>query len=484
MDELEREIGKYKLDELLFIIAEISRKLFIQNKSITSVIWKYVTYRKSQYLTVWDLAEISYRAILNSNDYRPIHPKERDIYKLNNLYIKNWNQETRIELQKIPANDKELSIFWGLSQKQLWWQQLDIINWFLRYYILLWKIPPKCNESKLPNDDLIEVTGFDIKNFSQLLLALFAYNQSSSEIKILIEDDLKKRIPIINEFNIEKCLNNFVGDYYYYRRPNQLNNPLFFKPIIKTQTNKLIISNAFIWARKFYEGIYWIIRNKYYNANLEQFIINFGEYYERYAQEVLEYYLKPQQYKKIETIENEKSADWIINTEKYILIIEQKSTLMTISLKKEYPDLYKLEEYLEKFKNAYIQIDRTIKAIRKTDKTTIKLILHFEKLYIADSLLKKRVIQLCQKDPNSIISDFSHYFFIDTEEFEKLIQILADDEEIFNKIIDKKIEYENHSTSSDDITFEGVIEKFVKIDNIRYLDSHKYLFDELLGKES
>ena len=90
---------------------------------------------------------------------------------------------------------------------------------------------------------------------------------------------------------------------------------------------------------------------------------------------------------------------------------------------KEYPSMIKLDEYLNKFKEAYLQIAETVKNLGKTDKATIKLILHFENFYLGDSLINERVRNSC-KDK---IMDLSNYFFIDTEEFEKLIQVLSED---------------------------------------------------------
>ena len=74
---------------------------------------------------------------------------------------------------------------------------------------------------------------------------------------------------------------------------------ILIKPIIKTSTDQLVISNAFIWAEKFYEGIYWLIRDKYMQVKSQDFVNRFGEYYEKYIEELLGFYFKSGQYEKV-----------------------------------------------------------------------------------------------------------------------------------------------------------------------------------------
>jgi hypothetical protein len=483
MNELEKEIRKYKLDSLLLLLAESSRDLYLKHAFMEEVEWKRLVggflQIFKQLLPVWGLADLSYIAIQHSNDYRSLSPTNEDIYKLNNIRAGVSNETAKEKIDAISKEDRKTHILFGLSQKQFWYQEIirgrNIYYNFLRYYILLSEMPKFFPDHKHPNDDLFEITGFDIKSFSQLLIAGWAYNITVSPLlKIEIADDLKKSIPIMTETNLQKCIDVFSADYRYYRKPNFPNNPLFFKPIIKTDTNKLIISNSFIWARKVYEGIYWIIRDKYMRQNSQSFINNFGKYYERYIQEVLAYYLRQEQYEKIETAKNKK-ADWLIYTENYILVVEQKSCLMTIALKEEYPSLRKLDDYLKNFKEAYLQIAETIKDINEPGKQIIKLILHFEKFYMGEAIIKERVNQLCKTH----LADLSNYFFIDTEEFEKLIQILSDDEESFNKIIETKIAYEDNVPILEGKEFHFIINKQSKIKDFRYLDSYAHLFERL-----
>lgn len=487
MNELEREIKKYKLDELLILFADQSKELFLNNIPFKEVEWKrYIgglLQVFKQPLPAWGLADLSCLAIKLSNDYRSSNPQVDDVYKLNNLLAKVSDDEAKRKKTDISQQDMKAHILFGLSQKQFWYQEIiratNIYYNFLRYYILLHEIPLLCPTHRFPDEDLFDTTGFNINNFSQLLMAGFAYNyNSSSLINLKISDELKEKFSILTEDNLSKCLDFFIGDYNFYRTTSIPNNPLYIKPLIRTDKGKLIISNAFIWARKLYEGIYWIIRNKYMEEGSQAFTNKFGEYYEKYIEEVLRYYLKQNQYRRIINKGERNKADWLIETDQYILVVEQKSSLMTISLKEEYPSLTILDEYLTKnFKEAYIQIAETIKAIGESSKTVIKLILHFEKFFLGEAIIKDRVNQLFKDS----INDLSNYFFIETEEFEKLIQILSEDEDVFNKIIEIKLSYEEKHPLAEVIEFNFIINKYAPISEIKFLESRRHYFDSLLN---
>jgi hypothetical protein len=150
---------------------------------------------------------------------------------------------------------------------------------------------------------------------------------------------------------------------------------------------------------------------------------------------------------------------------------------MTIALKKKYPSLTLLNKYLENFKNAYLQIADSVKTLGKVEKEIIKLVLHFEEFYVGETIIKEKVNQLCKGE----IDDLTNYYFIDTDEFERLIQVLSDEEGRFNKIIETKIDYENNAPITAGREFHFIIDKYSKQKINRYLESYKQFFEELYG---
>lgn len=486
-DELELELRKYKLDSLLSLIAEKSRVMFNEGQSFQTVTWNRrigsFTESFNQLMPIWGLAELSYRAIKCSNDYRAQEPRLDDLYKLNNLLAKVTDQEAARKSSDKITEQARVNIFVGLSQTQFWWQDIarnraGIVYHFLRYYLLLREMPNYFPGLKHPDKDLKEITGFSIDDFSKLLFACYALllTAPTPEFTIInVEAEVTQKNPLITSDNIKKCLSFFVADYSYYRQATHLNNPLFFRPVIQTETKRLIVANAFLLIKKFYEGIYWIIRDKYMKDNLQDFTNAFGYYYEKYIESLLSYYLKPGVFQKIG--DNEGGADWIIYTDRYRLIIEQKSSLMSVKLKKEYPSVEEIDKYLVNFNEACAQLRKTNNTLKEKNRVTVNLILHFEKLYFKEAFVKKELLKLGGNDSDQL----KNYYLIDTEEFEQLIQVLSDDISAINEILDTKIAYGNNPPSPQyGQDFFDIIRMKKKYTEVKFLEKYRPIFDNLI----
>ncbi|GEM_PF-2289474 len=481
-DTLDQELRKYCLNSLLTLIAESSKKLYRNGESCETVIWKRrlggLLEEFKQLMPIWGLAELSYRAIINSNDHRSLDPKLDDLYKLNNFLA----EATDKAVPRNTVDDARLPIFVGLPQTQLWWQEIvrnraSIVYDFLRYYLLLNEMPKHFPQLPQPNDDLLKITGFGIEDFSKLLFSSYAwlYSSATTDINLMkVDNEVTKSNPVITLDNMKKCLSFFSEDYAYFRESTHANNPLFFRPIIKTQSSQLIISNMFIWVKMLYEGIYWLIRDEYRKKGSTDFTSAFGQYYEKYVESFLHHYLKPADFQRI----NEPGkADWLIFTNKYVLIVEQKSALMSVALKKPYPEAEQFGEYLKIFNKARAQLFNTDASLKKDRKASIKLILHFETMYFKEAFIKAELVRMNGGDKNLL----KHYFLVDTKEFEVLIQLLSEDPGKAEEIIRTKIDYEiNPPPPAAGLDFFDVIEKKGRPKKISFLEKHRHIFDDLV----
>lgn len=487
-NEFEQALRPYRLDELLIISARKSQLYYQNNHFWEEFNVPYVQYgHKKEHLhriTAWELAELSYTAIRMSNDYRGKSSTDYNYFQLNNIQKRVNNDNAGAELKLIKPEDTSLAILFGLSQEQFWYQQiLSHKFWlysFIRYYILLKEIPEEFEHKRKPNEDLKEITGFSIDEFSQILFFIQAFfmQGNSAYLNPEIPKEVTGKIPILTTENVTNVLNLFSGSYDDMRKIGEKvkNNPFFIKPIIKTdRRNLFLVSNLFLWMRKFYEGIYWIIRDKYFALNKQDFINDFGEYYEKYVEKLLSFYLDKAQYKRI--VESDtKRADWVICTQKYLLVIEQKSNLMSLALKKEFPSMSVLDKYLDNFREAFLQIDNTIKDLYKNDsRIKIKIVLHFEDLYIGKRLVG-RVKEMTKDD----ILDLNYYFSMPTENFEKFIQVLGESIPNFEEIIDRAISFERNPNPAEDGSLFGFIEKVHPVNEITFLEKQKEYFDDLL----
>jgi len=479
-DELDNAIKQYKLDDLLCLIGNKSQEMFMKKVPFEWLTWKRGAYDTlKQLMPVWGLAELSHRAIINSNDHRSKRPTWEDLCKLNNLLAKVTDDYSRNRRNKT-NEEARITVFFGIPAEQLWWQ--DMVRGgkyayynFIRYYLLLKEMPKYFPDLRKPEDDLMEITGFGMEDFSKLMLVFHAWGtMANSEVTLKgFNKEITEAEPILTEENLNKCLTHFSGNYDYYKKEEHPNNPLFFKPIIQTSNKRFIISNTFLMTRKFYEGIYWIIRDKYFNLKSQDFTNAFGKYYEKYIEELLGYYLKSKDFEKLDNQQG--GADWLIRTNKYVLIVEQKSSLMSVALKRHYPSLNKFEQYLGGFKEASIQLEKTRKQIGIGDKKVIRLILHFESLFLKEKYIKPEIIRML----NSEI-DLSMLYLIDTYEFERLIQTLSKDQSVFDDIINDKIECENSAVSpADGLDFDYIIQKRIGWEETDFLEKYRFVFDSL-----
>ena len=65
------------------------------------------------------------------------------------------------------------------------------------------------------------------------------------------------------------------------------------------------------------------------------FINEFGIYFENYVEQLFKDCLVQEAYYKIDESGSNKKADWVVEFEDYIFIIEQKSMLASIMIKKQ-----------------------------------------------------------------------------------------------------------------------------------------------------
>lgn len=227
-------------------------------------------------------------------------------------------------------------------------------------------------------------------------------------------------------------------DYSFYRQTNNW-NLLRFYPIVKTnnKSSKYIVSNIFAALLSLPNSIYWIIRNYYNSINSREFTAYFGNCFEYYFKEVLDFYKI--KYKKLieSTRRGQKMPDWEIETDKYILLIEQKATLFpietrTITKEERYESI---ENYLN---NTIIKAFKQLNAYNpETEKTIIRICLTFEEIYMEENV--KKII----KELAKFNFDSKSNWIVNIGEMEILMELLANNKDDFNKVIEEKLYLED-----------------------------------------
>lgn len=136
------EVKKINTDGLIYKFSEISIEMFKNNQCMRKVEIPVIRYGKCQKLTVqlsaWDIPNIAFLSVKESNDYRQAD-KVASIEQLVDLYREYDNEHSSAESIKNADSDEVFRVVLGMSAEQfqyqnLWW----IFEKFNRdYYILL-----------------------------------------------------------------------------------------------------------------------------------------------------------------------------------------------------------------------------------------------------------------------------------------------------------------------------------------------------------
>ena len=434
-------IRRAKLDILLFRIAEAVRGMFSRNTPIETVPVTRVDGPLQQEgnvtVTAWNLSDIAYLAICESHDFRSWEPSVHDIVAICNEFI-GWDElRSKNELEDLNTDDWILKFSVGFSQKQFWYQELyRIVEDFNRQVELLEKIPKEINSNLDLDLACKDITGFEIQPFRALLLGLFVISNNQSDLTTFTFNGTASDFhPEVTPQNIKRIIDFYTADYREFRESKLEENHFFLKPIVRTSSNRLIAINQYFLARKIAEGPFWAIRDYYLKKDSAAFVNEFGLYFERYVENLLSHYLSPDSFYRIPDDVPGLKADWFIYTPKYRLIIEQKSSIAALMIKRLYPDLKSVKSYLKKFEEGVCQLDETEINFGDNNRITLKILLHFETIYISDGALRPQVVA----SVGSKIKTSERIFFCDISELEILVGILATDANKADDILDKKL---------------------------------------------
>lgn len=393
---------------------------------------------------------LAFYVIKYSSDFRGI--RELNGSEISKIFKKIMSDFSYVPSSNLSQEELKLEIATGHSQEQFFGQE---IQQFLppaiarnKKILSFYNLPITINEI-LSKELNIDITSSRFETGLEVLWYLFIHKNIhfESELDKSILEILEKNKLMINLEQIKSILGYYTCDYEWVKTKNEKDRPFFIKPIIKIPNyNSHIMVDIFSFSSKFADGIYWIIRNYYNkitNAEVEKqkFVSEFGNMFEKYIEELLSFLLDKKTFKKLNPYENKKTkslADWIIETKNYNLIVEQKSTLLLSSCKTMEMNIEGLKRsFLPKLKKAFKQLQNTEKIKIANCKKTIKLILLYEYFPTLECL--KEYFESILKDE---ISDLQNYIFISVDDFEILMTLLKNDENIFDKVIEEKLKRE------------------------------------------
>ena len=178
----------------------------------------------------------------------------------------------------------------------------------------------------------------------------------------------------------------------------------------------------------------WCVRDYYLRTNNQQFTSEFGLLFEEYFKELLINTLADEDYERIPE-EKKSRADWRIVLGKYRFLIEQKSPLLALLAKQQESNLEVMKTFCTR------NIVKGINQLGETEKDFgdgpyIKIILLYEDYLYTGIIDHVFALPEC-KQKNDYL-----YWLVTIDELETLLCLYHSDEELFDEIMDKKIERE------------------------------------------
>lgn len=437
-----------------------STNMFISQK------YYHVTYQGKQYsdtvlVAQTKLIDVIYEVIssgVNGKKDISIDESLRLIHLLTNLENDNRSKEEK-KLKELNI-DKEifagLNLFGYLGEQKKFQHPQILLENFCREKYILETISTKADEQLEFAKAFKDETSMTTDEYSSLILILFTYffghNPCCSKKTVSEMSDMKPEFAkIITSYTTTideiKC--------------SDLKRQIFYsKPILKID-NEYICVNPFLLLFSFVNSNFWVIRNKFLREGSRRFTSLFGKYFELYLEELLSYYLDADKFKHIPESNRDNRADWYIKTDKYEFLIEQKSTISRLSIKQNTPNIEDLIIHIKScWGKAVKQLTNTEKSLKISN--AIKIILVYDDYYQCESL------DLLFKLDTFLVDD-NLYWLVTIREFEMLMHLYKTSPDLFDEIINEKIEAETKkSLSGRDLSYflsqHGITENQYLID--------------------
>lgn len=431
------QIKKIPTDELIFNLSEKSISMFVKGDYLMPINIPAIHYGQKKTLTItltaWDILDIEFLSIKESNDYRH-SSKAVSFDTLIDLYRNYDNERSAKEGVFKNSNADELfRTLMGMTAEQFLYQNPAwIFEKFNRdYYILLaatnFEHRPEINVNAIVKG----IFGFSADDYIALLLmVLWLCRQHPDPLTAPKELYCKKDNTIFIPDNLFKIVNYYSCTYEDLRASFFKKQLLYSKPFIKTQKSSAYLSaSVFAVSMLVGNGLYWLIRDYYRNQGSQSFINAFGYLFEDYIKDLSTKYCLPSEWSVLPT-GTKKGADFTFNFGAIAFLVESKSSLIGLDVKQQIPNLNAADTFFNRtIKKAYNQLNSSYsQLVSKTSQPIIKVIL----LY--DEFSNSAIIEAAA---NTILGTDPSCFIMTIREFEILLYLHKNDKETEHQVLNE-----------------------------------------------
>lgn len=389
MSDFLSKLRRYRVDELIRYLSEISIKMSKNNESYIQIPLKYRSYIGMDTavigFAVWDSLEMQYQLIRCSNDHRnEVIKSEQEFAALVNQFRNFIDENQANEYLKDSSLEEIYKFMFGITNEQFLYQHRGwLLSAFNRNYHIIMKNREELKDKGIDIDTIImETIGITSSQYFSILLIIFWLTTQYPEPLTAPEELYKKKTETVLTYdNIFRFIDYYSCDYECVRN-SPIGKQIFYsKPFVRTDRgNRYIMSNKFCTDMLLSNGLYWVIRNYYNDKKSQTFLNEFGVLFEKYFDDLANRFLHYGQWEKIKE-DYEKKADYKIEFENAIIIIEMKSALLGIEGKQQNPNFEQIDKFFKKtIMESIEQINKTAESIN-TEKPIVKIILLYDNLF-------------------------------------------------------------------------------------------------------
>lgn len=386
---------------------------------------------KKVLLTGWDIAEIEYLSIVNSNDYRrfdSITTTAEWPARVVNGYQGYMNKTKIKESWKSPDSTslvRDLLLGMYMEQSLYQWKAWMNDMYNRNYHILV-----AGDASPIKAEEIVqEVLGMSVKEYSAVASIIYALSGIEPEVRKVLEVRTDVLARLNTTLELVDCFLDYYSVTYEEVRASNLKHLFFYsKPFIKTdRSGCCLASNCFLTAFTSVNGLYWLLRDYYCVKGSQAFTNGFGQLFENYICEIASAYCAEGEWNQLPQ-GKKKGADFVFQFPQAIIIVESKSTLLGLPAKQQLPDDTTMEKFVRCIKVAYSQLQETYIAIQNPEqKPVLKIVL----LY--DTSIKGDIVETAC--PNEAFAKDPDCHVMTIREFEYLLHLWKDDKAQFEIVL-------------------------------------------------
>lgn len=461
---LYRRLRHYRLSPLIRLIGSLSRQMFLQQQphfTVSAVRHdRLVAVEGKVGISAWGLCNLAYLAVCATNDFNGKTPNQNDLISLINEWHGYDGDESRTVIEDVSSDEFVVRTIVGHSQKQFWYQQSwRIAAEFNRQVEILESIPARSARGQEFDAISIQRTGLKLSEFRAVLMALMAI-QSPDITSFQPTLGLDRLHPALSSANLAKVVSYYSADYRQIRKSPLLETHFLAKPVVRTSTNELLVPDAFLLAKKVADGPLWLLKDHYREHGSHEFVNEFGDFFEEYLRRLFEFAVPNKDFSRVAQPRSGRSADWIVFSPKFRVLVEQKSATPAIMIKRLYPEMKPIAQIIERLAEAILQLDETEARDPDHDRETVKIVVHYEPYFVSDGLLRPRALESVRH----LVRSDRNVFFCDIDDFELLFSVLERSVETYERILALKIETQHDPNRG--IEFSQLIQEITDLPNV------------------